>query len=393
MNAGAVTLDEKGVSFVSTRAGPAQIGSKKHYRFMVPPEHRVPPEVPEPRIGVRLTTGDDLVGVVTFSYYREHADRLAEADERFVAFLNAMAGLITLAVERALDECIQREAKRLQTTMNTVAEHLIAASQPGASWQAVMDDIRTGFQVERCAGPSATCTTFVQIAQTSANITGLSDLNVTGQATYTYRVRAFNNNGPSAYSNTAQVTTPNSPPSTQVVPSGVQRIGAAPGALSWTGAGVGVAVVDTGLDFAHADLALQPEVPGVNSYNAVSPGTACQDIHGHGTHVAGSVLGNGQNSGSTPSTHTYPTSSYVGIAPEASLVFHRDHCASAARRVYCECTFKSARRRLPSESTWSRTRTGRSPARCEPRPSMCCRAGTPHRVATPSCICPRETCR
>jgi uncharacterized repeat protein (TIGR01451 family) len=42
---------------------------------------------------------------------------------------------------------------------------------------------------------------------------------------------------------------------------------------------------------------------------------------GHGTHVAGSVLGNGDLSGATPSSHTYPDTAYAGIAPEANLVF------------------------------------------------------------------------
>lgn len=48
--------------------------------------------------------------------------------------------------------------------------------------------------------------------------------------------------------------------------------------------------------------------------------TTWTDLHGHGTHVAGSVLGNGTNSGSDASTHQY-TSSFAGVAPEAELVF------------------------------------------------------------------------
>jgi hypothetical protein len=179
-------------------------------------------------------------------------------------------------------------------------------TQVELSWSDNSND-EGGFQIERCTGPSATCTTFVQIAQVPADITGLSDLGVTGQTTYTYRVRAFNNNGSSAYSNLAQVTTPVAPPSSQVVPSGVDRIGAAPGALSWTGTGVGVAVVDTGLDFGHADLQLTAEIPNVNSYNAVDPGTTCQDIHGHGTHVAG-IIGAKNN-----------LIDVVGVAPNATI--------------------------------------------------------------------------
>ena len=46
--------------------------------------------------------------------------------------------------------------------------------------------------------------------------------------------------------------------SSQVVPAGINRIGAAPGMLTWTGTGIGVAVVDTGLDFSHPDLDLNP---------------------------------------------------------------------------------------------------------------------------------------
>ncbi len=50
-------------------------------------------------------------------------------------------------------------------------------------------------------------------------------------------------------------------------------------------------------------------------------GDTADRISGHGTHVSGSVLGNGVRSGANPSTHTYPDTAYAGIAPEASLVF------------------------------------------------------------------------
>ena len=44
------------------------------------------------------------------------------------------------------------------------------------------------------------------------------------------------------------------------------------------------------------------------------------DTHGHGTHVAGSVLGAGVLSGSNPAAHNY-TTSFAGTAPEAQLIF------------------------------------------------------------------------
>lgn len=42
---------------------------------------------------------------------------------------------------------------------------------------------------------------------------------------------------------------------------------------------------------------------------------------GHGTHTSGSIVGNGFRSGSTPSTNTFPSSSYAGTAPKAQFVF------------------------------------------------------------------------
>ena len=187
-----------------------------------------------------------------------------------------------------------------------LAAAAISFSHVELSWSDNSSD-EDGFRIERCNGIAATCASFVQIAQVNTDINSLSDLGVQGQATYTYRVRAFNSNGQSAYSSPAQVTTPAAPASTQVVPAGVQRIGAAPGALNWAGAGVGVAVVDTGLDFNHADLGLQPEVPGQNSFNATAMGTTCQDIHGHGTHVAG-IIGAKNN-----------LIDVVGVAPSATI--------------------------------------------------------------------------
>jgi hypothetical protein len=94
------------------------------------------------------------------------------------------------------------------------------------------------------------------------------------------------------------------------------------------GAGQTIAVSDTGLDqgsIVPASLHDDFEDGSGNSrviqiFDRVGDGA--NDVNsGHGTHVAGSVLGNGARSGATPSTHTYPSSAYVGMAPEANLVF------------------------------------------------------------------------
>jgi len=85
----------------------------------------------------------------------------------------------------------------------------------------------------------------------------------------------------------------------QVVPAGVARIDASPGTLPFTGKDVGVAVVDTGIDFNHADLVVSAVC--YTSY------TACQDDEGHGTHVSGIIAA------------TNNKIDVVGVAPDAVL--------------------------------------------------------------------------
>ncbi len=92
----------------------------------------------------------------------------------------------------------------------------------------------------------------------------------------------------------------NQPPATQTVPSGVARIGATPGSLSFTGNGIGVAVLDTGVDSGHADLNV-----AADSFSAF--GSTGQDDHGHGTHVSGIVAAVNNDL------------DVVGVAPNATI--------------------------------------------------------------------------
>ena len=57
----------------------------------------------------------------------------------------------------------------------------------------------SGFKIERCAG--AGCTNFAQIATVAANVTGFSNTGLITSKSYSYRVRAYNGSGDSAYSN------------------------------------------------------------------------------------------------------------------------------------------------------------------------------------------------
>jgi len=83
--------------------------------------------------------------------------------------------------------------------------------------------------------------------------------------------------------------------------------GANPGAgVTQTGAGQVVAVADTGLDDLHPDF--QGRINGLSALGRIGDAS---DPNGHGTHVAGTVLGDGNASGRQ----------FRGMAPDANLYF------------------------------------------------------------------------
>ena len=88
-------------------------------------------------------------------------------------------------------------------------------------------------------------------------------------------------------------------------------------ALGFTGAGVGVAVIDSGISTCHDDLTNRTSQlypygdQRVSAFvDFVNGQTAPYDDDGHGTHVAGIIAGNGYDSNGLKS----------GSAPDASLV-------------------------------------------------------------------------
>lgn len=91
----------------------------------------------------------------------------------------------------------------------------------------------------------------------------------------------------------------------QLIPWGIARIGAN---LVWgqsRGREVKIAVIDTGIDSSHPDLAANVRA-GINLINPKSP---AKDDHGHGTHVAGIIaaVDNGAGViGAAPAAHLYP---------------------------------------------------------------------------------------
>ncbi len=81
-----------------------------------------------------------------------------------------------------------------------------------------------------------------------------------------------------------------------------------------------VAVADTGLDTGNLDTVSADFADRVIETFARGRADDWSDANGHGTHVAGSVLGNGRLSGSDPDARDYD-GSFAGVAPEADLIF------------------------------------------------------------------------
>ena len=91
------------------------------------------------------------------------------------------------------------------------------------------------------------------------------------------------------------------------------------------GQGQVVAIADSGLDTGvvgtlHDDFGNGSGGSRVQNIVALGSATA-SDEAGHGTHVAGGVVGNGANSGATPASEVFPATCFAGLAPKATLYF------------------------------------------------------------------------
>src|SRR5439155_203397 len=82
----------------------------------------------------------------------------------------------------------------------------VSSTQINLAWTDNSTD-ENGFKIER----STDGITFSQIATVAANVTAYSNTGRSAPTTYYYRVRAYNTNGNSSYSNTASATTPSLP--------------------------------------------------------------------------------------------------------------------------------------------------------------------------------------
>ena len=99
-------------------------------------------------------------------------------------------------------------------------EHLVAAATSSSSinlsWTDASND-EDRFAVERCTG--AGCTNFTALGNAPADATSYSDQTVVGATSYSYRVQATSDVGPSAFSNTATAVAMTPVPTMALTPS------------------------------------------------------------------------------------------------------------------------------------------------------------------------------
>ncbi|NDV26454.1 S8 family serine peptidase [Desulfovibrio sp. JC010] len=92
------------------------------------------------------------------------------------------------------------------------------------------------------------------------------------------------------------------------------------------GEGQIVAICDSGLDSGDPDNIHKDFTDGEGNSRVIeiiklSDGVSQKDYDGHGTHVAGSVAGNGMLSGADPAKNLFPDTCYAGVAPKAKIYF------------------------------------------------------------------------
>ncbi len=81
---------------------------------------------------------------------------------------------------------------------------VISKGQINLTWNDASTN-ESGFSIERCAG--ATCTNFVEVARVGTNVKTFSSSGLLVSTAYRYRVRAYNGDGYSFYTNVATATT------------------------------------------------------------------------------------------------------------------------------------------------------------------------------------------
>lgn len=159
-----------------------------------------------------------------------YADGSLPASSTFRYRVQAYNGIGNSAYTGIATGTTQAPAVVIPAAPTALTATAVSSTQINLSWTDNSTN-ETGFRLEGCAG--ASCTSFGEFAAVVANVTTYSVTALTNSTDYVFRVRAYNDAGFSAFTNTATAFTPQDPPAP---PLGLNAIAASSTQinLSWT---------------------------------------------------------------------------------------------------------------------------------------------------------------
>ncbi len=149
-----------------------------------------------------------ITGTGTFADIKNTAANVVAYTDRDSALLDGASYSYRVCATNSAGDSVFSNEIAVTTTLNSpsaLTAQAISSSQVILTW-ADRSATEDGFTIERSP---ITSTNYTAIATVNANATSFTDAGLGGGSKYWYRVRAFNSNTTSAYSNQKQVTTLN----------------------------------------------------------------------------------------------------------------------------------------------------------------------------------------
>ncbi len=139
---GSLVEEEIEITILAPGKQDAQQLKRKYHGQMIPPMHSM--EKGDARIGVRLKSDEQLIGVMTLLYYQANSKTLDHHIATIQPFLQGIPAVVALGLEAVLSEMKEERTRRFFAAKDEVFDLLI-----DRQWQQALAVLRKDFQVER----------------------------------------------------------------------------------------------------------------------------------------------------------------------------------------------------------------------------------------------------